>query len=49
MYNGRGKKSIEKDFRLIAFSENTRQMKMWSPRQKYIGTNFNVDIFTIVI
>lgn len=45
-----GKKiSIEKDFKLIAFSENTRQMKMWSPRPKYTGTNFNADIFKIVI
>lgn len=43
------KNSIEKYFSLIAFSENTRQMKMRSPRPKYTGTNFNADIFTIVI
>lgn len=49
MYNGRKKISIEKDFKLIAFSENIRQMKMWSPRPKYTGTNFNADIFKIVI
>lgn len=49
MCNGREKNSIEKDFSLIAFSENTRQMKMRSPRPKYTGTNFNADIFTIVI
>lgn len=49
MYNGRKVFYTERDLKYVTFSENTRQLNMWNPRPKYIGTNFNADIFIVVV